>query len=229
MRVDPTGMLDTLPQALGPTATISASRTGIYDQTPERYGFNGTLEQWQSQNGCEGCSYENTQGFWSAGDNGAFDASVAAQDKAEAGRIAVEKMGMFAQYYSMIGTVVAPSGGVGNGGVSGVGLRTSSFNFSSPVAESNISVFRVYGGGSNASGFSWTPINPNSVSNFRNAAGLPNVNTGRFAIEGLTRRSSIIKSRSALPLDGNRGGLQEFIINPRNVRIKRVSGVNPEF
>ena len=39
----------------------------------------------------------------------------------------------------------------------------------------------------------------------------------------------IIKQRSALPLDGNAGGLPEYIINPKNVNVTRVSGVNSEF
>ena len=54
-------------------------------------------------------------------------------------------------------------------------------------------------------------------------------NTGRFVIKGTVNNSSIIKTRSALPLDGNKGGLPEYIIDPKNVTIKRVSGVNPEF
>jgi len=90
-------------------------------------------------------------------------------------------------------------------------------------------VFRVYGGKAKSNGFSWTPVDPNNVGNFRNVAGLPNVNTGRFVIEGTVKKSSIIKSRLALPLDGNKGGLLEFIINPKNVKINRVSGANPPF
>lgn len=90
-------------------------------------------------------------------------------------------------------------------------------------------VYRVYGGKAKPDGFSWTPENPNSVLDFRDAAGLPNSNTGRFVIEGQVNKSDIIKQRSALPLDGNKGGLQEYIIDPSNVQIKRVSGVNPDF
>ena len=92
-----------------------------------------------------------------------------------------------------------------------------------------VNVFRVYGGKAKPNGFSWTSVNPNSVGNFRNAAGLPNVNKGRFVIEGTVKRSNIIKTRSALPLDGNKGGLLEFIIDPKNVNINRVSGANPTF
>jgi hypothetical protein len=102
-------------------------------------------------------------------------------------------------------------------------------------AASTSKVYRVYGGDAQADGFSWTPQNPNKVSNFRNSAGLPSGgasganNTGRFVIEGTVNKSNIINTRSALPLDGNKGGLWEYILDPSNVRIKRVSGVNPEF
>jgi RHS repeat-associated protein len=92
-------------------------------------------------------------------------------------------------------------------------------------------VFRVYGGDSGAKGFSWTPKNPGNVSNFRDAAGLPSGanNTGRFVIRGKVKGSDIIKKRPADPLDGNSGGLMEYIIDPDNVKIERVSGANPEF
>ena len=72
-------------------------------------------------------------------------------------------------------------------------------------------------------------MNPNTVDNFRDAAGLLDVNTGRFVLEGTVNPADIIKSRQALPLDGNRGGLLELIIDPKNVNTKRVCGVNPEF
>ena len=83
-------------------------------------------------------------------------------------------------------------------------------------------------------------MNPSSIPNYRNAAGLPSGgasganNTGRFVIEGtLVDPSKVVLSRSALPLDGYKGGAREYII-PKwiengAVRIDRVSGVNPEF
>ncbi len=43
------------------------------------------------------------------------------------------------------------------------------------------------------------------------------------------KNKNIIGTRSALPLDGNAGGLKELIIDPKNVRINRVSEANPEF
>jgi len=96
-------------------------------------------------------------------------------------------------------------------------------------------VFRVFGGDANAEGFSWTPHNPNSVPNFRDAAGLPSggasgsTNTGQFVIEGTVKRRNILQIKLADPLDGNRGGMTEFIIDPKNVKIRRVSGANPHF
>lgn len=50
------------------------------------------------------------------------------------------------------------------------------------------------------------------MSNFRDAAGLPSgeasgsTNTADFLIKGKANAADIIKSRSALPLDGNKGG-----------------------
>lgn len=92
-------------------------------------------------------------------------------------------------------------------------------------------IFRVYGEKNNPMGQSWTPTDPRSVSNFRDAAGLPDVNSGRFVAEGKLMDSSGVTVRSALPLDGNKGGLPEWVIPnaAEKVRIDRVSGVNPEF
>jgi RHS repeat-associated protein len=74
------------------------------------------------------------------------------------------------------------------------------------AVQEEMTVYRVFGGESRAQGFSWTPVNPNTVSNFRNAAGLPNGNTASFLLEGTVNPQSIINSRPALPLDGNAGG-----------------------
>jgi uncharacterized protein RhaS with RHS repeats len=101
-------------------------------------------------------------------------------------------------------------------------------------------IYRVYGGDASAGGASWSPVNPGSVPNYREAAGLPSGgpsganNSGRFVIEGtLVDPSKVVLTRSALPLDGKAGGLPEYII-PKGldngaIRVDRVSGVNPEF
>jgi hypothetical protein len=71
------------------------------------------------------------------------------------------------------------------------------------------------------------------VNNFRNVAGLPSGgasgfnNTAEFMIEGKVNVLDIIKSRPALPLDGNIGGLPEYIINPQNVSITNFSVLKP--
>ncbi len=101
-------------------------------------------------------------------------------------------------------------------------------------------VYRVYGGDAMAGGASWSPINPASVNNYRKLAGLPSGgssaanNSGRFVIEGVLQDTSkVAQVRSALPLDGNKGGIPEFIIpnalKNGAVKIRRVGGVNPEF
>lgn len=94
-------------------------------------------------------------------------------------------------------------------------------------------VYRVFGGDSRAQGFSWTPINPQKVSNYRNKAGLPSGgesgfnNTADFMIKGEVKTQNVIKKRAALPLDGNKGGLPEYIINPEHVNITNFTVLKP--
>jgi hypothetical protein len=96
-----------------------------------------------------------------------------------------------------------------------------------------VDVYRAFGGDARAQGFSWTTTDPRTVSNFRDAAGLPSGgasgvnNSADFLIQGRARASDIIESRSALPLDGNQGGLPELIIDPKNVDITDFSVLNP--
>jgi hypothetical protein len=94
-------------------------------------------------------------------------------------------------------------------------------------------VFRVFGGDSRAQGFSWTPLNIKNIKSFRDGLGLPSGgksganNTADFLIKGTVDPKNIITKRSALPLDGNKGGLPEYIIDPKNVEIIDFSVLNP--
>ena len=73
-------------------------------------------------------------------------------------------------------------------------------------------VYRVYGGDSTLYGHSWTPTDPRMVKNYRDAAGLPSGgmsgsrNTGEYLAIGILHDKTGVKSRLALPLDGNSGG-----------------------
>jgi RHS repeat-associated protein len=111
-----------------------------------------------------------------------------------------------------------------------------SFAFGAAVAaeagaSKGIPVYRVWGDGAKASGRSWTTVNPGSVANYRDVAGLPAQNTGRFVSEGVLRNSRGCVFKIADSLAGNRGGLPEVVIpDPaRQVVLTRVSGVNPPF
>jgi hypothetical protein len=80
-------------------------------------------------------------------------------------------------------------------------------------------LYRVYGGDSKAGGASWSPTDPSTVSDYREAAGLPSggesgaTNTGQFVIEGdLMDPSMVVLQRIAIELDGMKGGLPEYII-----------------
>lgn len=124
------------------------------------------------------------------------------------------------------------------GGVAGKGSAAAvEAEVAVNAASAETKVFRVFGGDAKAEGFSWTPVNPNSVSDFRDAAGLPSggaesgaINTGQFVIEGTVDPANIIDKYPARPLDGNKGGgVPEYIINPAHVNKTRVSGANPPF
>lgn len=103
----------------------------------------------------------------------------------------------------------------------------------SAVKDGEITVYRVFGGDARAQGFSWTTVNPKSASNFRDIAGLPSggasgsTNTADFMIKGTVNIKDVIKTRSALPLDGNVGGLPELIIDPAKVKIIDFSVLKP--
>lgn len=82
----------------------------------------------------------------------------------------------------------------------------------SRVATEGEDVYRAWGGAAKSDGHSWTPIDPDSVSNFRDAAGLPNANTGEWTSVGTLKSANGVQVRSALPLDGNAGGLTEYLV-----------------
>ncbi len=91
-------------------------------------------------------------------------------------------------------------------------------------------VFRVWGDGANAMGHSWTTIDPRAVSGYRNVAGLPVQNTGRFLSEGILNDTKGVSIRSALPLNGNTGGIPELLVpNPAGqINLRNVQGLNPQ-
>jgi hypothetical protein len=94
-------------------------------------------------------------------------------------------------------------------------------------------VYRAFGGDSRAEGYSWTPEDPTKVNDYRNLAGLPSGgesgvnNTAEFMIEGKVNINDIIEAHPATPLDGNIGGLREYIIDPKNVIIINMSVLKP--
>jgi len=122
-----------------PTVTVTARRKGTnYDQTPVRYGFNGTFEQWQQQYGYQGMSYDNAVNYWTQVHSSDFENWVVDEDKREAERIALQKMLMFAEWFEMIGTVVSPSGGGGPiNGANYLGPKPRGFNLKTSKSSSS--------------------------------------------------------------------------------------------
>jgi hypothetical protein len=91
-------------------------------------------------------------------------------------------------------------------------------------------VYRLWGDASGPWGKSWTTVDPRTVPDFRNQAGLPAGNSGRFLSEGVLKDGTGVNQTTATPLDGNKGGLPETVIpNPeKQVDLKNVQGINPE-
>lgn len=118
------------------------------------------------------------------------------------------------------------------------GSASHSYDFASGcclAAESAVPqgtrVFRVWGDEAAAGGRSWTTVDPRTVPNYRNAAGLPNQNSGRFLSEGILDDASGVRLKPADSLHGNAGGLPEVVVpNPNGqIRLLNVQGLNPEF
>ena len=109
----------------------------------------------------------------------------------------------------------------------------SSFSGIANKGDKFVDVYRAFGDDARAQGFSWTTRDPRTVSNFRDAAGLPSGglsganNSADFLIQGRARVQDVIKFKSADPLDGNIGGLPELIIDPKNVKITDFSVLKP--
>jgi hypothetical protein len=113
------------------------------------------------------------------------------------------------------------------------------------AAKAGVRVYRVWGGdpddpdipSSGPWGHSWTPVDPSSVPDYRQEAGLPSggqsgaVNSGRFVSVGTVTDPSGVRVRTALALDQQAGGMTEFVIpNPEaQVSLEGVYGVNPPY
>lgn len=67
--------------------------------------------------------------------------------------------------------------------------------------------------------------------NYRDVAGLPKENSGRFLSEGVLKDASGVKLKKADPLHGNSGGLPEVVVPKPNSQIdlRGVEGLNPRF
>ncbi|MBL0319079.1 MAG: DUF637 domain-containing protein [Alphaproteobacteria bacterium] len=107
----------------------------------------------------------------------------------------------------------------------------SSLELGSESISAGTKIYRVYGENNIPLGQSWTTVDPAGIIDYRNLAGLPDLNTGRFVLEGTITDSTGITIRQALPLDGNVGGLSELLIPNAETQIKidGVFGVNPKF
>jgi hypothetical protein len=120
---------------------------------------------------------------------------------------------------------------LGTNGVKSTPILTGSANAAESGVTQGTIVYRIWGDGAGAYGRSWTTVDPRVILGYRNAAGLPNQNTGRFLSEGILNDTTGIRIKAADPLHGNAGGLIEIVIpNPsQQIILRNVQGLNPSF
>jgi hypothetical protein len=115
-------------------------------------------------------------------------------------------------------------------GASGKGTQVESLGTVPEMSQPAVgqTVYRVWGGKSGPNGQSWTPVNPGEVSNFRGAAGLPAGNTGTQTTTGTLTSTQGITVKPATQLDGNPGGLTEYVVPKpqQQVQIKSIKENN---
>jgi hypothetical protein len=78
---------------------------------------------------------------------------------------------------------------------------------------------------------SWTNVDPRTIPDYRNVAGLPDQNTGQFLSEGVLTDPAGVTVKLADPLHGNIGGLVEVVVPnpPAQIGVTNVVGLNPPF
>jgi hypothetical protein len=107
-------------------------------------------------------------------------------------------------------------------------------------AEAGQTVYRVWGASENQIesgarpwGQYWSRVDPRTVLDYRDVAGLPDENPGRFLSVGalLDTSTTEVTEGGAAALDGNVGGIDELkIINPEMyIELQQVIGLNPDF
>jgi RHS repeat-associated protein len=140
--------------------------------------------------------------------------------------------GMTKAYIAVQASIVAPeTRAITPGTASAENIGVAATRTETSVAEGT-KVYRVWGDKAGPWGESWTTVNPNTVGNFRSAAGLPDANSGRFVSEGILQSTEGVTSRGALVIKpGQQGNLPELVIKnaEQKVKLQRVSGANPEF
>ena len=130
------------------------------------------------------------------------------------------RLGMFARFFNQ---AVHAEGGVGQwvGDAAKIGRKilgpiatVVDALWPTKAGNGDLLLYRVYGGRAQQIGRSWTTIDPRTVDNYRDVAGLPDSNTGENLVTGRVTNPAGLEHRGALPLDGNQGGLPEVYVPP---------------
>ena len=137
-------------------------------------------------------------------------------------------------YYVIAGTTPVLVHNCGNGGPNVAG-HPETCSCAGPV-EVGQTVFRVAGrteaGGARPWGQFWSRVDPRTVSDYRDAAGLPLQNPARFLLIGRLRGAGGVEVTpgGAVPLGGTAGGTDEIRVPypSLQIRLSEILGLNPE-
>jgi RHS repeat-associated protein len=92
-------------------------------------------------------------------------------------------------------------------------------------------VYRVWGGDAPPNGHWWTTIDPRTVPNYRDAAGLPEENTGQHLSVGTLVDNTGVTPMPATSLGGRAGGLPSLVVpHPEaQIRVALIETLDPPY
>jgi hypothetical protein len=118
------------------------------------------------------------------------------------------------------------------GGILGIARAFVGGAIDEAAALEGATLYRVFGGEARALGDWWTTVDPATVANYRNAAGLFPANAGTFVVEGTLTDTTGVTVTTATPGYGGVGGGLPSVIVPNaasQISIQRLIVPNPPY
>jgi RHS repeat-associated protein len=186
-----------------------------------------------------GCS--NPGEVYSGGPNGSCDQPIGGPYVGALQQVGNNATGI----YQMVGAVAGLSAVAGVGGGLAAGYIGSTLPYvgiagtaaagaattpeGQEIVGAGSNVWRLFGGTSPGMGNYWASVDPTTVSNYANAAGLPPGNTGQFIVQGVLNDMTGVEVSEAPGIGTNLGGLRQvFVPRPAcQITVICVGGLNP--